>query len=333
MLKVFLTVDTEIWPFWDGWPKTPLPSSHNDFTREMAFYIYGDTKSGSFGVPFQLQYLKEHDLKATYFVETLFGSVAGLPALKEIIGLIQNEGQEVQLHAHTEWLGEIKDPQLPNGFRQHIRQFPLGDQVSILRRAAANFRDAGGRGLCAFRAGNFGANFDTLKALATLGITFDSSHNYCRIGSMCALDTGDLLTQPAVLEGVYEFPLSFFQDYPGHYRQAQLCACSFGEMRQALLSAWQAGWYGFVLLFHGSELLGECKGFGKPSAPNSIIVQRFKRLCGFLADNRDKFRTTFFSEIAPELIPMPAKKRMLPIRSGVHRTAWRFAEQFAGRFV
>lgn len=331
MLNVFLTVDTEIWPFSTGWPTVPLASTHSDFTAEVGFYIHGNTGRGSFGVPFQLACLKEHGLHATYFVESLFAGVAGLKPLKEIVSLIQDQGQEVQLHAHTEWLGEIRDPALPSHFRQYIRQFSEAEQTAIIRRAAANLREAGAINVCAFRAGSFGANFDTLRALAAQDIRFDSSHNTCLLNAECGLDTGYLLTQPQLMEGVYEFPMSYFRDYPGHYRHAQLCACSFGEMTEALLGAWRAGWHAFVILLHGSELLGERKSFSKPAAPNTIIVRRFRKLCGFLANNTDKFRTAVFSEIEPATIPQ--QRALPPLESAVHRTAWRVAEQLAGRFL
>jgi hypothetical protein len=297
----------------------------------MSFYIYGETRKGSFGVPFQLECLAEHGLKATYFVESLFASVAGLDRLKEIVSLIEGQGQEVQLHAHTEWLGEIADRALPHGFRQHIRQYSKDEQALIIGLAARNLRNAAENQLSAFRAGNFGANFDTLRALRTHGIKFDSSLNQCRLGSSCAIETVDLLTQPRSLEGVYEFPLSFFSDYPQHYRQAQLCACSFREMSQALLSAWQEGWYAFVILMHGSELIGECKGTDTAPGPNRIVVNRFRRLCRFLAENSEKFHTRTFRDLDPGAIPDHAS--LPPLRSAVHRTAWRMLEQVAGRFV
>jgi len=62
MLNIFLTVDTEIWPFSNGWPTVPLAATHTDFTPEIGFYIHGSTDNGSFGVPFQLACLKEHGL-------------------------------------------------------------------------------------------------------------------------------------------------------------------------------------------------------------------------------------------------------------------------------
>lgn len=331
MLNVLLTVDTEIWPFSRTWPIAPLASMHFDLTEAMGFYIYGDTGTGSFGVPFQLACLKEHGLRATYFVESLFANVTGLKPLKEIVSLIQSQGQEVQLHAHTEWLGEFQDPSIPGHFRQYICEYPEIEQSAIIGRAASNLREAGVVNVCAFRAGSFGANLDTLRALAGHGIKFDSSHNTCHLNAECGLDMGTLMMQPQLLHDVCEFPVSFFSDYPGHYRHAQVCACSFGEMTQALLGAWRAGWYAFVIVLHGSELLGERKNVPTPTAPNGIIVRRFLKLCEFLSDNKDKFRTTVFSEIERASIPEPSE--LSPLQTGIHRTAWRVAEQLLGRFL
>ena len=330
-MKVFLSVDTEIWPFSDGWPTVPLAAAHTDFSAEIGFYIEGNTGKGSFGLPFQLDCLKQHGLKATFFVESLSAGVTGSKVLKDIVALIGSYGQEVQLHCHTEWLSELRDAELPARFRQYLRQFSLAEQTAIIARASANLRQAGAGAPCAFRAGSFGANFDTLRALAANRIRFDSSHNACFLGISCGLDTGELLTQPRLLEGVHEFPMSVFSDYPGHYRHAQLGACSYGELTEALLGAWRAGWYAFVILLHGSELLGERRNFTVPAGPAAIVVRRFRRLCEFLARNTDKFRTTAFSEIDPAAIP--SSGRLLPSATGLHRTAWRMAEQLAGRIL
>ncbi len=327
MLNVFITVDTEIWPFSVRCPTVPLAAHHTDFNAEIGFYIRGDTDQGAFGLPYQLACLHEHGLKATYFVESLSAGVIGLHTLREIVSMIQSAGQEVQLHAHPEWLSEIRDPALPTQFTPTLGEFALPEQAAIIGRAAANLREAGARKLCAFRAGSFGANFDTLRALAGHGIKLDSSHNTCYLNTICELDTGHLLTQPQLIEGVYEFPMSFFSDFPWHYRHTQLCACSFGEMAEALLGAWRAGWYAFVILLHGSELLGKRTSFHRPAAPSAITVRRFRKLCRFLAHNTDKFRTTVFSEIDPASIPAP--RVLPPPKSRIYQTAWRVAEQLA----
>lgn len=330
MLNVFLTVDTEIWPFSPGWPVKPLPEGKADYAQEIDAYILGKTRKGAFGLPYQMDVLDRHGLKAVYFVEALFASVVGIDALARIVSLIQDHGHEVQLHVHTEWLGEIGGADLPAQFRQHIRQFTEDEQAQIIARAIANLQQAGARNLCAYRAGNFGANFDTLRALARNGIRYDSSHNACFLDAECHLRTGEPLLQQAVIEGVYEFPVSTFSDYPGHLRPAQLCATSFREMKTALLQAWREGWHSFVIVWHGFELIRHVREPGRQT-PDWINVRRLEQLSGFLAANRDKFRSAVFSAIDEHAIPQAQALR--PLKSVPWHTAWRYAEQMASRLL
>ena len=58
----------------------------------------------------------------------------------------------------------------------------------------------------AFRAGNYGANDDTLRALATLGITYDSSHCPALVGGACQISLGPDDRDPELHHGVIEVP-------------------------------------------------------------------------------------------------------------------------------
>src|SRR6266566_6416992 len=69
-LRVFLTVDTEIWPRAAGWPHTPLPPGET-CERERAAYFWGGEGRDRRGLPYQLETLARHGLKATYFVDPL----------------------------------------------------------------------------------------------------------------------------------------------------------------------------------------------------------------------------------------------------------------------
>ena len=42
-LKVFLTVDTELWPLVEEWPRKPLPQDKRSFEQEHDIYILGKT--------------------------------------------------------------------------------------------------------------------------------------------------------------------------------------------------------------------------------------------------------------------------------------------------
>lgn len=65
---------------------------------------------------------------------------------------------------------------------------------------------AGAPAPVAFRAGNYGANDDTLRALATLGITYDSSHCPALVGGACQISLGPDDRDPELHHGVIEVP-------------------------------------------------------------------------------------------------------------------------------
>jgi peptidoglycan/xylan/chitin deacetylase (PgdA/CDA1 family) len=330
MLDVYLTVDTEVWPFVPGWPVSPMPPEKQNFDAELGAYIYGRTAGGNYGLPYQLATLARYGLKATYFVEPFFSVKAGTERLAEVVDLVQSGGQEVQLHVHTEWLREVSDPSFRPGLRQHLRHYDEDEQATIIARGTALLRNAGVASVCAFRAGNFGADNATLRALARNGIRYDSSHNLTYLGKTCAVETGSPIFQPVELEGVVEFPVSVFSDWPGHYRHAQIAATSFPELSHVLVEAAEAGWRAFVVLLHGFELIGNVRD---PAAllPDAVNVERFTKLCGFLSQNSHLFRTRVFSELDPATAYGTAGGK--PVRSSVHRTLRRYGEQALARFA
>jgi hypothetical protein len=330
-LPVFLTVDTEIWPYYAGWPKRRLQSGERDLARQFDHCILGATTQGEFGVRYQLARLNDHGLRATYFVEPLHAAAVGEKWLAETVGMIVRAGQDVQMHAHTEWLSDARDPALPPQYQQFIRQFSFPDQVRILAWAKQRLESCGAAKIVAFRAGSFGANLDTLRALSTIGVPIDSSHNRCYLGGPCMIDTRPALYQRRSLDGIEEYPMTVFLDYPGHFRPAQLAACSSAEIERLLMQAWNRGWASFVMLWHGAELLQPDFNPNGPGQPSGIVVRRFERLCRFLAENDDKFVTLRFSDAVSggaETDVPPA-----PLNSSPLLTAHRMVEQLVGRFL
>jgi hypothetical protein len=211
-----------------------------------------------------------------------------------------------------------------------MKELDEDDQAVLIREGLRALRDAGARDVCAFRAGNYGADLATLRALATNGVRYDTSHNACYLGGACGLDTPSRLVQPRPLEGVWEFPISTFADWPGHVRHAQLCACSAGEMESAILRAAERGWYSFVVVSHSFELIRGRK-HGTTPRPDRIVIRRFERLCAFLARNRDRLRTCGFADLDVASVPSRVDARPLPSRKRL--TAGRYAEQMLRRLV
>jgi hypothetical protein len=324
MLNVFITVDTEVWPLLPDWREAGLG---RDIDRD----LNGVTPSGRVGVSYQIDVLNRYGLKAVFFVEPLFAEVAGLEPLRAVVAEVQGRGHEVQVHLHPEWLRWMRQPLLPGDTPPYLKDFPEEDQSVLLARGISLLRASGAVRLCAFRAGDYAANFATLRALARNGIAYDSSYNHCYFGTTCGLQTGEVIRQPVVLEGVHEFPISSFSDWPGHHRHAQLTACSFREMRTALLGAWRQGWYSFVIVSHSFELLKRRRQRPDRPEPDRLVVRRFDRLCRFLAENRDKFRTAGFADLTAGSVPTVG--RTTALRSAPYATLSRVVEQFVRRVV
>ena len=89
MLKVFLTVDVEIWC--GGWD-----ALDRNFPEAFRRYIYGPTGSGEYALPYLLALLETHGLDGVFFVEPLFAGCFGAAPLAEVVGLIRDKRQEIQ---------------------------------------------------------------------------------------------------------------------------------------------------------------------------------------------------------------------------------------------
>ncbi len=324
MLNVLLTVDTEISFRAPGGVPAAL-------ARNVDRDLYGRTPRGDFGVPFQIDRLNAHGLKAVYFVESLFSTVLGPEPLRRIVHCVQDGGHEVQLHLHPEWLARMPAPPVPGRDRRNLKDFTEDEQVTLLSRGLELLRSAGARNVTAFRAGNYGAGWETLRALARVGLRYDTSYNACYLDSDCGLRGPEPLLQPRTFGAVTEVPITFFGDWPGHHRHAQLTACSAAELENVLTQAWRAGWFCVVVVWHSYELVRRDKESGAPAVPDPIVLRRFRRLCEFLDRRRDRFRTVTFADLAAEGVPELAPAR--PLRSRVGRTAWRFVEQLARKVV
>jgi peptidoglycan/xylan/chitin deacetylase (PgdA/CDA1 family) len=295
VLDVFLTCDTEIWC--DGWS-----GIDEKFPNAFARYVYGRDAGGqAYGLPRQLELLRQHGLQGVFFVESLFTGRFGIGPLQEIVGLIRAAGQEVQLHLHPEWADESRVRWLPHvpEKRQHLRYFNAIDQATLLEAGIRALQAAGAPRPAAFRAGSYALNADTFKALAHVGIRIDSSYNATMLGESSGLAPGRRLVDAARFDDLLEFPVSYFRDGLGRWRHAQLGACAFEELRDALWSARKGGLRAFVIVLHNFELLNQAKSDRDPT-----VLKRFERLCRFLADHPKDFCCRGFGDIAAERYPV-----------------------------
>jgi len=284
-MNVYLTFDVEIWC--NGWKDLD-----GRFPASFERYIYGRSPSGDFALPKTLEILSQHNLHGVFFVEPLFAARYGVARLQEIVELIKAGGHDIQLHLHPEWADEIR-PLIFEGARvkrQHLSFYSLDEQCALIQLGQRFLNDAGGGQALAFRAGSFAANHDTYRALNQCGIHLDSSLNLVHADSGVDLRNSLDFSRPQKFEGVSILPMAIFKDGMGRLRPAQVGACSFAELRDALTSAYAAGVEHFVLLSHNFELMKQGR-----SDPDMVVVRRFEKLCKYLAANPEQYQNATFA--------------------------------------
>jgi len=110
----------------------------------------------------------------------------------------------------------------------------------------------------------------------------------------------------------------------GNDRPAQVGACSYGEMHDALMSAQRLGVSDFVVVSHNFEMLRP-----DSSQPDWIVVRRFERLCAFLGQKSEQFCVRGFSN---DLRLLTADKEPRPAPEAKWAsTAQRYIEQVRRR--
>jgi peptidoglycan/xylan/chitin deacetylase (PgdA/CDA1 family) len=290
-LNVLITIDTEVYPLDKDWRTDRLAK---DIRRD----IYGDTQRGSYGVLYQLDVFRRHGIKAVFFVEGLHASCSsvGISPLTELVHLIYSYGQEVQLHLHPEWVPYMSGVPVPDrGYL--LTSYGEDEQYRLIDIAAQNLVKAGAKPPDTFRAGDYAANQNTLRALTRAGFRYDTSYNFPYLGGKCAIESEEPLWQPARLEpGIWEVPVSCFEDRKGHFRHCQLCACSSGEIKNSIRQASENSWQTYVMVSHSFEMLHNRRST-RPTWPRWQVIKRFEEECEWLANNPSVAVTSHFSDL------------------------------------
>ena len=306
--RVLLTVDTEL-----AWRHFARGADW----RENLSLSYNPA---GVGVPWQLDLLARHKLKACFFVDPLPALVYGIEPIKLMVEPILAAGQEVQLHLHPFWwdLAHFRRDE-----RFELNSFDAETQLELIKTARDLLVEAGAPPPNAFRAGSYAANVDTLDALRSLGISYDSSHNGAEHPWPSALPLHPGLVDPALAAGVTELPIAQIRRPDGGLRPFQLCALSSREISDALRHAARNDHPLVTIVSHSFELASR-----DGSRVNQLVRKRFERLCAFLAAHRATMPTTTIAELPS----FPLEPRSEPLPARPLRTAHRIIEQAWGNF-
>lgn len=318
MLRFYLTIDTELSA--DHFRRHGHAGIEDGFARA----ILGRTPTGDFGIVHQMAVLDDHGLKGCFFVDPMPALVCGVDVIKRIVAPILTRGHDVQLHAHSEWLAYTDPAHSPTGGRtvRNLRDFSLVDQCAILAFGVETMVEAGAPVPIAFRAGNYGANDDTLRALAVLGIPYDSSFPPGIARSDCRIDLPRETVAPVRRLGVIEVPIAAIGAARGGWRHGQVTAISAWELQAALDHGVAQGRSGLTLVSHSFELL--CR---RRLRENRVVAARFERMCATVAAHDGVTSGTYADH--PPVDPLGSDGRGGVLPHDPVRTLFRLGEQFA----
>ena len=321
MTAALITIDTELSP--------ALYQRACSAEENYRVSIAGQVDGKLYGIEWQMDEMDRHGLKGVFFVDPLSSLVYGNGPLRETVSLIRQRDHEIGLHVHTEWLKWAEASPTPGRNGASIKDFSLDDQITILKHAIDLIVEAGAERPISFRAGNYGANDDTLTALAEVGIVWDSSFNPTYLGETCAIGLPENTVLPVQRNGIIEIPISGLIDQPGRVRHTQVCALSSWEMASALEHAAANRHPTFVAVTHSFEMLSRNR-----KRRNRVVTTRFSSMCRQIRQD-PRLRSTRFLDLDPLAIRQSNAKDFHAerLKSNKIRTTGRIIEQMIGSFI
>lgn len=261
MSKVCISIDTEY-------------STHKDDLG-----VFGKLNGTAYGVPKFMELLDEHGFKATFFVDVYTEKKEYVPAFKDICRELAEKRHDVQLHTH------------PNGAfdknRIAMKDYSKEEQVDIIKKGKELFEDWLGQTPSIHRAGDWGANYDTLEALRKNDIHIDSSMFYG--WENCKLNEPPL-TQNRMVEtdGLLEIPATVFEcasmNLFAPYRLLSTDGNSFEETWAIIQTLAMQGQPVINLVYHSFSFLKWNKERTEYAVSHNRL-NKFKRLFKQLSDS------------------------------------------------
>lgn len=190
-----LTVDTEALP----------RRAETDHVRRL---IWGEHAKGTAGVREMCAVGNEFGAKHVFFVD-MCGAYDRREEMSAVVQWLDHDGQDVELHAHPEYLPEDFWP--PFHFKARPRfmnQYGDDKDAFVIGHFGKMLSDLLDRPLRAFRAGSFRWNAGTLRALATHNIPLSFNNSMCAVHNrqcLYSVPTNDPFRWD---NGIVEIPMS-----------------------------------------------------------------------------------------------------------------------------
>jgi len=207
--------------------------------------VWGEIEGTRYGLNRIIEICNRNELKATFFVDA-YRHPAEMARACE---LILQHGHDIQLHTHPNWHYDRR--------RENLQKYSFEEQCEIIAYGVQKIREWTGVTPVAHRAGDFGADENTLKALAVNQIQADFS--YFWQWKDCGLNRPfDLKNQLVRIHSVLEIPTTCFHSrgfgYSKTFRLIDVHEPAF-VLRKVLAELLQLDYHTIVVVMHSFSLI------------------------------------------------------------------------------
>jgi hypothetical protein len=292
-VNVFITVDTEH-SIGGAFRDRNLKPVGNDRR------IFFQSGRKDYGIARIMDIGERYGLPIVFFLEVLNKYYFGEEESKSVCQYILGRGHDVQLHLHPNYLNFTTPDPMKRQYSDMICDYSLEKQIEFLTDGRQSLINYGAPNVIAFRAGNFGANHDTLTALEQTGFLIDSSYNKTFLGGDCRLNGIDI-DDTEKIGNIWEFPITNFSEpnFKGgrHYRPLDINGVSFAQMRRVLEESVEKGPRNITILMHSFSFMNPADVQYRKILPRTVVIRRFEKLCRYLAEHSDKFQVLTFKDM------------------------------------
>lgn len=196
-----LTVDTEALP-------------HRASDEHVKRLVWGEHEAGTAGVREMCAAGNEVGAKHIFFVD-FCGAFNRQDEIREVIRWLDQDGQDVQLHIHPEYLPPDFWPQ--HGLKdkpRYLNQYDYKKAEFTIGYFSKMISELTGKPVLGFRAGSFRWNADTIRALkaANIPLSFNNSMHASIVGQCIYSEPTNLPYMWS--NGIVEVPMTERQFYP-----------------------------------------------------------------------------------------------------------------------
>ena len=243
--------------------------------------ILGETKEGKYGIEYIIDILDYFGVKALFFVDFAEAWDYGEDKIRKVVNLILSRGHNVGVHIHPDHMADKN--------RLFLWEYSKEEQFDIISKCTHLYTEIVGQKPKSFRAGKYGADYNTLDILCELGYKYDFSSFYHQ--QWCGIEPEFTVNAPCRYNSLIEFPVTMHKTF----HAGRLCredkidveGMAPGELRYSLKQVVNQEFPVVItLFFHSFSLLKWRENPNDPSIDKKNI-EKFKKAIAFVYNNSE----------------------------------------------